>query len=301
MNKTNMKNRFKKVTAIFLMLGAGSLALAGCDGISIGGKVVEDTVDLKDFDSVNIDVSSVDVTFTRGDSFQLTYRTHEQKVPVVTEENGTLTVKQTDAGLSFSPGQEDIYRITVPENYDGEIELTLQASAGDINIGRLNVSGDVTTGSGDVALSDLEGDRLAVKVDSGDVRGENIKTGQITFTATSGDIEIKGLRADKCHSETASGDLQIKGSEIRNADCVVRYGDVEINDSVIETAVCDSAYGDVEIELHGADEAYSYKLDTSFGDITVNGQRFGNSYKKDGGAKSISAHTDSGDIEVSVQ
>ena len=246
--------------------------------------MVDASVDLKSFDTLNIDVRSANVMLTRGDSSKLEYRTEKGQEPVIDEKSGKLTVTQPEVRHSFfifqSGSEKDIYRIMIPD--DKTIDLTVQSNSGDISLDRINVSGDVTSKSGDVLLNDLEGDQLIVNTMSGEIGSDKVKMGKVSFSSKSGDMDILRLFTDDLFCDSSSGDIEINNSEIKIAECETRSGDVEI-------------------ELQGNGEDYSYLIDTNSGDIKVNGRNYEEHYQKDGGSRRIGINTTSGDIEVTVQ
>ncbi|MCR5788434.1 MAG: DUF4097 domain-containing protein [Lachnospiraceae bacterium] len=275
----------RKIKMILAAAVVSAFALGGCGIFTGTAGVVEDTVELKNFDTVDIEVRSVDVMLTRGDSFQLSYRTEKGKEPVIEEKDGRLTVRQPSKLLSLFSFrfdlEKDVYTITVPGNYDQEISLRAQAASGDVMIDRVKVSGEVEAQSGDVLFNDLEGAKLSAQTKSGDIGCDKVKMTEVSFEASSGNVEILRLFTDELSAETSSGDVEINNSEIKNI-------------------VCESSSGDVEIGLLGDKDDYSCSLHTSSGRIEVNDEEYEDSYEKDGGDGSIRVKTSSGDIEISM-
>ena len=248
--------------------------------------IVSDKQELKEFNSLSLDVSSIDVTLRTGDSYSIEYTTREGREPVITEDHGKLTVTQPkdDNIMVFdfnTDPMNDTYLITVTENAK-EIKIDMEASSGEITIDRVNVTGDIEASSGDIMINDTEGKELKIKTSSGKIACDKIRVTDIDFHTSSGDIEILRMFTDSFKCNTSSGE-------------------VGINDSEAEKVECKTSSGDVEIGLNGKEDDYSYDIDTSSGDIRVNGSKSDGNYKKEGGSKKITVSTSSGDVEVTVE
>ena len=227
-------------------------------------EVMTETVDLREFDSLEVDVASVDVSVISGDSYTVEYKTRKGEEPEITEKNGKLVVKQPPKGMvmfDFSMGTDmDHYVITVPK----EIKIDLVASSGDIEIDGVEVSGDIKASSGDISLKDLKADKLDIKT-------------------SSGKITLSGIKSEKLKCNSSSGDIMITGSEADKVEC-------------------EASSGEVTVELEGDEDDYSYDIDASSGSRMVNGTEYEDDFRSDaGGDKEIKVKTSSGDIEVSVK
>ena len=253
-------------------------------GVIMSG-VSEESMDLKEFDSLKIDVTSADVNIMRGDSFGISYRTRKGDEPKVSEENGTLTVTQPSEIVTFFSFDPDVksnsYTITIPDG-SGEISLDAVSSSGDIMVDRIKVSGDVRSSSGDVMLNDLDGSRLGVSTSSGEIETDKVRIKETAFSSSSGDIAL--LRSD-------TDDMS----------CSTSSGDIDIYDSVAGKLDCKASSGDVTVELNGSYDDYSYDLQVTSGDIKVNGTEIeGKKYEENAGKSgNITIKTSSGDIELS--
>ena len=246
---------------------------------------VENVTGLDDFESLEIEVSSADVNIMRGDSYAIEYRTRKGEEPVIEQNGGKVTVRQPAKGIvmfdfGFTEGL-DTYTVTVPEKSSG-IDLMVKSSSGDIMVDRVNSSGSITSGSGDVLLNDIEGSSIDVTTSSGEIAGDKLKIADTEFVASSGDISMLRLFSDSVRCEASSGDI-------------------DIYDSTAPVLDCKTSSGDVTIGLNANANDYSYDLKASSGDIRVNNEEFKNSYEKDAGQNSrITVRTSSGDIEIDM-
>ncbi len=248
---------------------------------------VDESVDLKEFDSLLVEVASADVIVMRGDSYKIEYKTREGKEPIIEEEGGKLTVKQPPMGLvmfDFNFGTvNNTYVIYVPDN-GKKFDFDIVSSSGDITLDRLKASGNVKLSSGDVLINDVEGEGLSVITSSGDINCDKIRSSKVDCTVSSGDINM--LRVD-------AGEL----------DCKTSSGDIDINDSEADAVDLKASSGELTVALNGAPDDYSYDLTVSSGDIVVNGAEIeGREYVKENpGGKPLKLKATSGDITITVE
>lgn len=267
--------------------GNPSWSLGFTEGkVAFSTEYVSNTVDIDEFDTLSIETSTADINIVRGSKYQIEYKTREGKEPVITQENGRLTVKQPSMGfVMFDLGfvqDNNTYTITVPEDSD-EIALDLKSSTGDVFLDRLKVSGRIVSSSADVQLNDIEGESLDINVSSGDIEGDKVKIGKIRLEGSTSDIEILRLESDDvfCHTST---------------------GDIEINDSAVSNIKCEASTGDVVLALNGNESDYSYNISVSTGDITVNSREYNKEYVEErNSGNTIDIKTSTGDVDVNTR
>lgn len=274
----------KKVLFICALSSISVLAFAGCGAAPAAA--VGDTVALDEFDTLDVEVSSYDLTITVGDSYSIEYNAESGREPKISQSGGKLTITQpsrTFFNLFGSTSMPDAYyKITVPEGAS-PISLTAKASSAEVTIDRVDFSGKIKTSSGDVMLNDIEGNIIEVETGSGKACADKIRAGAVSFGTSSGDVELLRIEADDISCNTSSGE-------------------VGINNSVGKNVMCQTSSGAVDVELLGSTDGYSYYVDTSSGDISVNGQQAKKEYVKDDGpGGKVAVHTSSGDVNITVQ
>lgn len=261
-----------------------AFAFIGCN-IS-PASVVNDTVQLDEFDTLDIKVSSYDLIIVNGDSYSLEYVAASGREPEVSQNGGKLRITQPSGFLFgfFSGGgvENAHYKITVPAD-SAQISLTAKASSGDVSIEGLKVSGQIKTSSGNVDISDVEGNIIETETSSGDVSCDKIRAGAASAGTSSGKIDLSKIEADDISCNSSSGEISI-------------------SDSIGRNVMCQASSGDVKVSLHGSTEGFSYYADSSSGSITVNGQEAKKEFVKDDGKDGkVAVRTSSGDIEINVQ
>lgn len=250
-------------------------------------KNVDERVDVKEFDSLLVEVASADVIVMRGDSYKVEYKTREGKEPIIEEEGGKLTVKQPPMGLvmfDFNFGTvNNTYIIYVPDN-GKPFEFDLISSSGDITLDRVKASGSIKLSSGEVMINDIEGESLSVITSSGDINCDKVVSPDVKCVVSSGDINMLRVNAAKL-------------------DCKTSSGDIDINDSEADDVNLKASSGELTVALNGAPDDYSYDMKVSSGDIVINGAEIdGREYvKENSGNKSLSCKATSGDITVTVE
>lgn len=256
------------------------------NGASVNAGHIEETIELDDFENMELEISTMDVTITQGDKYSITYRARKGDEPVIDNDGLTVKIRQPQnvfVMFDFGGfGVDEGYTITVP---GGTVPIGIDAkiSTGDLTVDRVNLSGRITTSSGDIMLNDTEGEMLEIESSTGDINGDKIKVGAISIGSSTGDINILRLFAEEFTSHTSTGDLNINNSELGKA-------------------TIDTSTGDIAVSLNGNPDDYSYIVDTSTGDIHVNGEHTEKHYEKENGSEgSISVHTSTGDVDVTVK
>ena len=129
--------------------------------------------------------------------------------------------------------------ISIPKSYnaiistgDGDISMSdldgdfdLETSDGDISVGKLTGTLHLRTSDGDVSAEGLEGARIAVRTSDGDVRIGAL-TGAAEISTSDGDIDIYLDRAGDIRLRTGDGDITIYADPSIQADVDFSGGEV---------------------------------------------------------------------------
>lgn len=139
------------------------------------------------------------------------------------DDRGGRRVRISSRGGDFE-GHADL-RIAVPQGQ----RVTLHLAVGVVEVG--NVSGELDvrtqastvtvrgmrgrlaarTGSGRVAIEDVEGERVYASTGSGSVRLADVRGGELRVSTGSGSVEGRNVRAERLHASTGSGGIEIEG------------------------------------------------------------------------------------------
>jgi hypothetical protein len=194
----------------------------------------------------SLDLSNVagDITVTGGggddlkiDAVKRVRQRSEQEarailsaIQIVIDQRGSqVDVRTEHPDRRNSPGRVD-YTVALPDSSN----VSLRTISGDVRVSNIrgelrveSVSGDVTassaarlraikTVSGDLQLTDAQGEDVAAGTVSGDVIVRNLKVRSIDLELVSGDIRFDNVTSDRANLRTISGDIDFAGRLARN-------------------------------------------------------------------------------------
>ena len=274
-----MRNNIKTTLVICLVLALLGVGCVGA-GIALGGKpsfridlknrtVVADSGELvsgertpEPFTTLEIHVSTANVTVQRGDRWALSYALSEE--PTITQENGVLKLTEQS---------EDAINISFGGHIDSYVNVTIPA---DVVPEQVRIS----TSTGDITFADLQAETIAVDCSTGGITLSAVTAEALTLTTNTGSIELRSVTASQqAHLETNTGGI--------HAEALTVPGGF--------TAEADT--GDIELYLSGSADDYALTLETATGDVTVDGADQGDSYST-GGSIAVHAETATGDVVI---
>ena len=252
-----------------LSLGASPVVAVGKNGRNtVDRKLITGSVDITEFNSLNVDVTSMEVEFKTGDKYAFEYTVYDDDVPDVKQNGQELTIKQPDHSYfirldlrGINDHEKEKYIITVPKN-DKSYELDYRASSGSLNVEDINISGNVEITSGDVYFKGTASDDL-------------------TFKASSGDMNLSGSNISRFKSIITSGSINANNCEFDDINTKMTSGEMNITDSKCNTAFFDMTSGDVDLQLIGSEDDYSYDFDMTSGEVKLADVEFNGDYRKD--------------------
>lgn len=232
------------------------------DTESSGTTLSTDTVSLPSFNTVKIDSKVMNLSIEKGDDYSIQCDSTEKLNPKYEIKDNTLIVsqKQKIKIHNFMNTQKCSVHITIPEDTTLEL-INLDGATGDINLSNL----DVTT----------------LKIDNsvGDVKMDDCKTDSIDIDTSTGDVKLNGCEANEINVDTSVGDTVIK-------------------DNIFEKLYVDGSVGDVKVSSSKDLSGYAYDLDTSIGDVSINGVSHKKEYQQKGTGGKITVDNSTGDISI---
>lgn len=270
-----------------LILGAKPVVKAGYDEMGKNGEITSGTVALKDFDSLEVNVASVNTYIEEGDEYKLEYKAYEKNVPVVKEKGGKLTVEQPASkvffgiNLSFIREEEDqYYKITVPKNA-GEINLDFDAASGKIAVSDVNVKGKIELASGKAELNNINSKELILRASSGRMDLNKVELSKLDVEVLSGKLVSENCVTDELVADMSSGSMDFDKIKFNKGDFKVSSGSLKVN-------------------VLGKEDDYSYDVEASSGSIKIGDKKVGDEYRiEKSGDKEIKADVSSGSIKFS--
>lgn len=232
------------------------------DTESSGTTLSTDTVSLPSFNTVKIDSKVMNLSIEKGDDYSIQCDTTEKLNPKYKIKDNTLIVsqKQKIKIHNFMNTQKCSVHITIPE--DTTLEL-------------INVDG----ATGDINLSNLDVTTLKIDNSVGDVKMDDCKTDSIDIDTSTGDVKLNGCEANEINVDTSVGDTVIK-------------------DNIFEKLYVDGSVGDVKVSSSKDLSGYAYDLDTSIGDVSINGVSHKKEYQQKGTDGKITVDNSTGDISI---
>ena len=269
-----------------LSLGATPVVALGTNskGVTDNRNMVSGSIDIKEFDRLSVDVSSINVDFKTGDDYRIEYSVYEDNIPVVEQNGNKLTVNQPDHTYIFSMDfrtqyEKQVYTIIVPEN-DTVYDIYMEASSGGLSVSDLNIAGEMVITSGDINL-------------------ENITSDKLKLSETSGEIVINGSRIAKTEAKITSGDYNVNDSELNDVNITLTSGGIDFSDIKCDNAFFHMTSGDLKATFIGSENDYSYDFDMTSGDVTIAGAKFDGDFKKDNNTdKKIKIEMTSGSADI---
>ena len=348
----------KKFILIVVIINASLLLLGGVLlglGILLGGKTsfnfdlkdktfiepvyVDNSFDLDDFSSMNIDIKMAKLYIEESDKCGIEYHLLEDLVPEINVENEKLSVVQKDN--NFIP----VNILTIQEEQYIKIYATkdqiadIQSSSGGVEIKNVNIDGKISSQSGSLSIDGSKADSLDIKVSSGrttidnvkynsiksdqssgkfvitnaeagtlDVRSvsggidmENVTADSILGNSTSGGVGFTNVNAKKVNMDVTSGSFTMDNCEIEELIAESTSGGVKAEDTRIDNADLDVSSGGVNLNLSGDVNDYDFDLSVTSGSVRVNDEKKDGDYiLSTGKDKKIKVETSSGGININI-
>lgn len=227
-----------------------------------GTTLSTDTVSLPSFNTVKIDSKVMNLSIEKGDDYSIQCDTTEKLNPKYEIKDNTLIVsqKQKIKVHNFMKNPKCSVHITIPE--DTTLEL-------------INIDG----ATGDISLSNLDVTTLKIDNSVGDVKMDNCKIASIGIDTSTGDVKLNDCEANEIDVDTSVGDTVIK-------------------DNIFEKLYVDGSVGDVKVSSSKDLSGYAYDLDTSIGDVSINGVSHKKEYQQKGTDGKITVDNSTGDISI---
>lgn len=309
--------RMITIAAFAALIGSGLLligkALGGTEKYTlninkVGEKIytendlVSGSIDLDKYNSVSIDTASMDIVICKGDSYKIEYSCPDVVIPEVSVEDNTLRVKQPryNGGINVSFANTNYmgYKIYLPDNMEYNIDV--EGASATITVSSVNVSGNISTSSGDIFLNDIKGRKMNLKFTSASVKVDNVDFEEMSFSGSSGDVYVSRSDIDEVSSKLTSGHFDFSKSFAEEISCEASSGDISIVLNTINRIRTNTTSGDVEINIGEKMDEYSVEVNTTSGSIEIGKNEYEDHASINSGAdKSIDCQATSGDVKVS--
>jgi hypothetical protein len=287
-------------------------------------------------ESIEINTRIADIEIIKSDDYyvEIDYL-YWDKEPVYTLEDGKLTFNDEESipeSYTISFNLQNVIRIYLPE--DAPLDrVSVYSSCGNADLsGFIAKSLKANVSYGNFTMKDCAADKTTVKLSSGKSSISDFQTGDLDFNNAYGNSYFSSINVgesklpddisfDKIDISMSSGNADIdnvytESFEIDNSygsiDCVsitadsfdakLSSGNLKIVNGDFKQADLSNSYGNITSELLGNEEDYSMDLETSYGNIKVNGKSYDDHLIIDNGeVRSITANLSSGDVRITFQ
>lgn len=190
-------------------------------------------------------------------------------------------------------------------------DLDFTLSYGDLTLEKATTSkADITLSCGKSAITDVSIGKLEYVNSYGNAEFKNINTADIKLpdnatydythiSMSCGNSNINSLISSSVDVTNSYGDIICKEVTADGAKMNLSCGDFKINNSDIKDIDISNSYGNANLSLTGSEKDYDLDLETSYGDIEVDGKSYDEHLQRDNkGTRVINATLSSGDVEV---
>ena len=267
-------------------------------------EIVESSVDLEEFDSLTVDVSSMDVNLIPGDSYQLHYRVMEGNEPILNTRGGELSISQPKRAnfMVFNfESPDEYYELTVPEGTK-IYPLDFKTASGHATIEGVPVSGKIRLMSGDLNIKGFDTTDLNLELSSGEVTFDQINLNNMNVKMSSGEFYMNDSTMQRLSLEASSGDYEINNVKADEITGILTSGELTMKDVKTDKIDAKMTSGELTMDLIGNADDYDYTISLTSGDIEINGEEMEHKYVKDTGSdKKINVKATSGDVEINFR
>ncbi len=282
----------------FIILGGGLIALGyffggkfpeffGFENGKItfgGGTVVEDTVQLSEFDKfeVRMDTSTVHVIH-EGTEWKVEYAL--SKEPEITEKDGKVTIKETGNLISFwnfGSSKKRYVKLYIP----ADVKLIEEAS--------------INTDTGSVHVDKIDFDILRIKSDTGSVYVNAVAVPDAEIKTDTGSMHIDTFTCDKLLTKTSTGSQNFTNAKIEEIDAKTDTGSVKMEESMLTEGKIETDTGSIKLYVKGKLSDYEIHAKTDTGSVKVNGNKQGKKFESSG-AHELKLECDTGSITIETE
>ena len=204
-----------------------------------------------------------------------------------------LDVSAVDAEIHIQPAQDGVCRVVCDEREDAQYSVEVQNGVLTVyceDNWRAGIHINLETPLLMIELPERAYAELKVHSVSGDVDVTGLRIDALAIDATSGEIELEKLELGSLDVETVSGDVDLQDS-VASGDVRIRTtsGEVEFENADAASFEITSVSGDVEGSLQSGK---SFDVHTVSGDVKLPKSASGGTFR---------ANTTSGDVEIYVK
>lgn len=219
------------------------------DGIKITHRS-QQTIVLKDFDTLTVDLHDSDLTIQQGTKATVKVVSGKQNQLTITQHDRHLTLKNSAGHDDFDDDEEAEPHIvlTVPKT------LALKAFNGTLE------------DSEALFNSPVHVNKLALTLRDGDLSAHHLRVDSGSLTSHDGDAKLTDSHLTALNFTSVDGDLDMQGGSVIGGRFITRDGDQSFSATTFQQAVTLQS-DDGDLAIRGASKAWGYQLSTTDGHI----------------------------------
>lgn len=281
------------------------------------------------FDSIDINVSSLDIIIRTGDEFGI-YLNCKENEPIIKKEDNKLVIRDKrkskifDFNFNFNifNKSKEFVEIVIPRGKKllevrGETDmgklslfaisagtLALEADMGSVEVvGVSTPEAKIKADMGHVAVRDSEIKRLVVKSSTGAVNINSLEAEFTDISTETGYISLEDVKSNDLRLKSETGYVKSKNVCAERITAKTDTGLVKLKKVDADYIDAGSDTGSVNLQLVGSRDDYSLDLTNDLGVIVVDGFNngrgiFNNSFREKRGSRQVMANVDTGKINV---
>ena len=299
-------------------------AICECTALELYKDITPDA-----FDSIDIDVSSLDIIIRTGDEFGI-YVNCKENEPIIKKEDNKLVIRDKrkskifDFNFNFNifNKSKEFVEIVIPRGKKllevrGETDmgklslfaisagyLELEADMGSVEVvGVSTPEAKIKADMGHVAVRDSEIKRFIVKSSTGAVNVNSLEAEFTDISTETGYISLEDVKSNDLRLKSETGYVKSKNVCAERITAKTDTGLVKLKKVDADYIDAGSDTGSVNLQLVGSRDDYSLDLTNDLGVIVVDGFNngrgiFNNSFREKRGSRQVMANVDTGKINV---
>ena len=281
------------------------------------------------FDSIDIDVSSLDIIIRTGDEFGI-YLNCKENEPIIKKEDNKLVIRDKrkskifDFNFNFNifNKSKEFVEIVIPRGKKllevrGETDmgklslfaissgtLALEADMGSVEVvGVSTPEAKIKADMGHIAVRDSEIKRFIVESSTGAVNVNSLEAEFTDISTETGYISLEDVKSNDLRLKSETGYVKSKNVGAERVTAKTDTGLVKLKKVDADYIDAGSDTGSVNLQLVGSRDDYSLDLTNDLGVIVVDGFNngrgiFNNSFREKRGSRQVMANVDTGKINV---
>lgn len=307
--------------------GAHLSLTRGTDGFKIydTSERKQETFELDAFKNIDSSLANADISIIPSNSFKVVIDRNDDEEITHSLENETLVISEKDTNkqkytfnFGFTGWRPTIVKIYVPHKTNLS-KISLFTTSGDIKVS--NIKSDslaIDTNYGDVVLDNITTNENTISLKDGDVLANDIISKKFILKTLYGDLALNHVQSDLIEVTSNDGDVTFDNVNTKENQTKTNYGDITFRnytssgstiqtddgDIIIEGTLkgdtsINSIYGDINLKLTNSRGGLSYSVTNSVGDIIIHNRTYSHNYEKDNNTKDkLKVKATDGDIII---